>query len=645
MTISSEVRKAGPYDGNDVTTSFPFSFKVFSADDVKVVLTNPAGIETTLTGNGTDYSVTLNADQDTAPGGTVNKVSALATSYLLTVTSEVPNLQPLDLTNQGGFYPKVINAALDRLTILAQQNAEQIGRSVKVPISSSVTPDSLIAQLTADAATAAAAASGAAASETAAAASQGAAAGSATAAAASATAADASEAAAAASESAAATSATNAANSATAASNSATTATTQAGNAATSATDAANSATAAAGSATSAANSATAAATSYDDFDDRYLGSKAANPTTDNDGNALLVGALYWNSVAGQMRVWDGAAWQAAYAPSAVVYGLFYKADPTTVAFTKTGAGTASIKAGTKVDVAGTVVTFVAATAITMPALAAGTDYAIWVKDDATIQATTNFSSAPGAGNWRKIGGFHYAPGGNAAAVAGGDTTPAINAYSFWDLKFRPACPDPRGMTLVADSFWADIYLLGVDHLTNGTSKYNVSIADGSAPPKIPTKFGGTGSNAYSTLNWWEANEVLQSWGKRSPTYDEFAALAYGTTEATSSGGSDVPTTGVSGTGATNAWNKFTSRWGVIQATGCMWIWGGEFGGGAAGASWTANTNGRGSTYQMENAVLFGGYWASTSDSGSRASNWGNSPTNSGNVIGARGVCDHLTLD
>ena len=645
MTISSEVRKAGPYDGNDVTTSFPFSFKVFSADDVVVVLTNPAGIETTLTGNGTDYSVTLNADQDTAPGGTVNKVSALATSYLLTVTSKVPNLQPLDLTNQGGFYPKVINAALDRLTILAQQNAEQIGRSVKVPISSSVTPDSLIAQLTADAATAAAAASGAASSKTAAAASESAAAGSATAAAASATAADASEAAAAASESAAATSATNAANSATAASNSATTATTQAGNAATSATNAANSATAAAGSATSAANSATAAATSYDDFDDRYLGSKAANPTTDNDGNALLVGALYWNSVAGQMRVWDGAAWQAAYAPSAVVYGLFYKADPTTVAFTETGAGTASIKAGTKVDVAGTVVTFVAATAITMPALTAGTDYAIWVKDDATIQATTNFSSAPGAGNWRKIGGFHYAPGDNAAAVAGGDTTPAINAYSFWDLKFRPACPDPRGMTLVADSFWADIYLLGVDHLTNGTSKYNVSIADGSAPPKIPTKFGGTGSNAYSTLNWWEANEVLQSWGKRSPTYDEFAALAYGTTEATSSGGTDVPTAGATGTGATSAWNVFTSKWGCIQSSGCMWIWGGEFGGGAAGAIWAANTGGRGSTYQMENAVLLGGTWGLTTESGSRCSLWLDSPTASYNTVGARGVCDHLTLD
>lgn len=543
MTISSQTRKAGPYAGNNVADTFQFQFKVFVAADVLVVHTNSQGAESVLV-SGTDYTVSLSPNQDASPGGDVVLTAPLPTGEKITITSVVPQLQTLDLTNQGGFYPATINAALDRATILAQQNAEQIGRSVKVPISSSVTPESLIAQLTQDAATAAAAAS--------------------------------------------------------------------------------------------------SASASYDEFDDRYLGSKTANPTTDNDGNALLVGALYWNSVAGQMRVWDGAAWQATYAPSAV---LFYKADPTTVAFTKTGAGTASIKAGTKVDVAGTVVTFVAATAITMPALTAGTDYAIWVKDDATIQATTNFSSAPGAGNWRKIGGFHYAPGGNAAAVAGGDTTPAINAYSFWDLKFRPACPDPRGMTLVADSFWADIYLLGVDHLTNGTSKYNVSIADGSAPPKIPTKFGGTGSNAYSTLNWWEANEVLQSWGKRSPTYDEFAALAYGTTEATSSGGSDVPTTGVSGTGATNAWNKFTSRWGVIQATGCMWIWGGEFGGGAAGASWTANTGGRGSTYQMENAVLLGGNWGNPTESGSRCSAWSYSPPASSNYFGARGVCDHLTLD
>lgn len=63
--------------------------------------------------------------------------------------------------------------------------------------------------------------------------------------------------------------------------------------------------------ATNAAASATAAAASLDSFDDRYLGSKTADPTTDNDGNALLTGALYFNSAAGEMRVYTGTAWKA----------------------------------------------------------------------------------------------------------------------------------------------------------------------------------------------------------------------------------------------------------------------------------------------------------------------------------------------
>ena len=75
-----------------------------------------------------------------------------------------------------------------------------------------------------------------------------------------------------------------------------------------------------------------------------------------------------------------------------------------------------------------------------------------------------------------------------------------------------------------------------------------------------------------------------------------------------------------------------------------MWIWGDEFGGGAAAAGWTANTGGRGSTYQMENAVIFGGNWGGPSYSGSRASIWDYSPTVSYDNLGARGVCDHLIL-
>jgi len=92
------------------------------------------------------------------------------------------------------------------------------------------------------------------------------------------------------------TSATNAASSATASANSA--------------TASANSATASANSATASASSATSAAASYDSFDDRYLGAKSSEPSVDNDGDALVTGALFFDTTANATKVWTGSAWQ-----------------------------------------------------------------------------------------------------------------------------------------------------------------------------------------------------------------------------------------------------------------------------------------------------------------------------------------------
>ena len=112
---------------------------------------------------------------------------------------------------------------------------------------------------------------------------------------------------------AAGTSATAAAASASAAAASASTATTQATNAGTSATSAATSATTAQSAQTAAESARDQTLASFDSFDDRYLGAKTSDPTLDNDGNALLGGALYFNSVSGTMKVYTGSAWVAAY--------------------------------------------------------------------------------------------------------------------------------------------------------------------------------------------------------------------------------------------------------------------------------------------------------------------------------------------
>jgi len=315
--------------------------------------------------------------------------------------------------------------------------------------------------------------------------------------------------------------------------------------------------------------------------------------------------------------------------------GMFVKSAPTAVAFTVTAAFAVSTQTILYIDVNGLILTFASGTVVSMPSAVVGTDYAIWAETAGTLTCTNNHTTPPTT-NARKIGGFHYAPGGNAATQAGGNTTPYINAYSFWDLKFKPACNDPRGMTLVAGNFWADIYLTNTDPDTNGTSKYNVNIADGASPPKVPTKFGGNGTTTYTTYTWWEANEVLAANGKRSASYQEYAALAFGTTEASAIGTDQVST-------ILNA--VYTSKWGVMQSTGVMDVWGKDFGGGAGTAAWTANTTGRGSTYQLCNAVCFGGYWSVGVSAGSRSSSWFSSPTASSAVIGSRGVTDHLLLD
>ena len=123
------------------------------------------------------------------------------------------------------------------------------------------------------------------------------------------------------SETNAATSATTATTKASEAATSATTATTKAGEASTSATNAASSATSASTSASTAttkaseaSTSAANAASSYDDFDDRYLGAKSSAPSADNDGDALITGALYFDTSSNAMKVYSGSAWLDAYA-------------------------------------------------------------------------------------------------------------------------------------------------------------------------------------------------------------------------------------------------------------------------------------------------------------------------------------------
>lgn len=135
MAISSTTRTAGPFTGDGTASLFPFAFKVFQAADLYVGNVVIATGASTVLALNTDYTVALNANQDSNPGGTVTLTAgALATGNRLIVTSDIQNLQPTAYLSQGGFYPEVLTASLDRLTILVQQLQETLSLVMQFPI-------------------------------------------------------------------------------------------------------------------------------------------------------------------------------------------------------------------------------------------------------------------------------------------------------------------------------------------------------------------------------------------------------------------------------------------------------------------------------------------------------------------------------
>lgn len=143
MTVSSSIRRAGPFNGNGVATAFPFTFKVFAKTDVAVYLTDDEGNQELLTSN---YTVTLNADQNASPGGTVNYPTSgdpLPDGYSLNMIGNLGYTQATRLTNAGRFLPNVIEDALDKVTILIQQVLERIGRVLTYPVGESTSTSTL----------------------------------------------------------------------------------------------------------------------------------------------------------------------------------------------------------------------------------------------------------------------------------------------------------------------------------------------------------------------------------------------------------------------------------------------------------------------------------------------------------------------
>lgn len=331
MTISNTTTK-DVHSGNGVAVDYPYTFEITASGEIEVYVDFDDGNGLTLRTLTTHYTL---SGIGSPTGGTVTFVTAPITGVRNILLKRVTSLtQEADYIEGDDFPAEVHEEALDKLTRISQEIQEQVDRAFKVDATSLTDPDQLVTDLLQAEINAEASAAAALASQTAAAASEASASASATSATASATSATASATSATASQTAAATSETNAAASAAAALASQTAAATSETNAASSEAAAATSETNAAASEATASAAATSAAASFDSFDDRYLGAKAANPTLDNDGNALIDGAIYWNTASNEMRVYDlgTTSWTAFSGAGAVGGGadkLFYENDQT----------------------------------------------------------------------------------------------------------------------------------------------------------------------------------------------------------------------------------------------------------------------------------------------------------------------------
>lgn len=131
MTVPSTPRRAGPHRGNGVTTSFPFTFKVFAASDVRVI--RFFGNTSTWLQLGSQYTVSLNSDQETSPGGSVTIIgAALSNEYSIVVLGALPYDQTTDLPSGGNFTSLVHENAFDRMVMQLQQLAEESSRQLAV---------------------------------------------------------------------------------------------------------------------------------------------------------------------------------------------------------------------------------------------------------------------------------------------------------------------------------------------------------------------------------------------------------------------------------------------------------------------------------------------------------------------------------
>ena len=126
MTVSSSTNKVS-YSGNGSLTTFAYTFKIFDQSDVVVILRAADGTETVQTIT-THYTVT---GVGSASGGNVVFGSAPASGVTVVILRSQPLTQGLDLVANDPFDAESLEEALDKLVFMSQKHEEELSRTIK----------------------------------------------------------------------------------------------------------------------------------------------------------------------------------------------------------------------------------------------------------------------------------------------------------------------------------------------------------------------------------------------------------------------------------------------------------------------------------------------------------------------------------
>ena len=131
------------FNGSGTTGPFTFDFRFFYNTEIHVVKTSTSGVDTELTEN---VGYTLSG-AGSYSGGSVTISSALASGEKLTIYRDVALVQPVDLRNKGAFFAEIHEDVFDRMTMVGQQLQEQIDRCAKIPITDSTDAAQLVSDI------------------------------------------------------------------------------------------------------------------------------------------------------------------------------------------------------------------------------------------------------------------------------------------------------------------------------------------------------------------------------------------------------------------------------------------------------------------------------------------------------------------